>query len=55
MEEKEVKKHKKMEQGTVIAIILALMLGIGIGYIAGRGEEKPSITIEKCSNTDLTK
>lgn len=49
MEEKEVKKHRKMEQGTAIAVILALVLGIGIGYMAGKGEEKPDIRIEKCS------
>ena len=49
MEEEKPKKRKKMERGTMIAVILALILGIGIGYIAGREGERAEIVIEKCS------
>ena len=50
MEGKEPKKdHKKMEKGTMAAIALALLLGLGVGYLAGKDENKPEIKIERCS------
>lgn len=49
MEEKELKKRRKIDKETGVALILVLLLGLGIGYLSGRGEERPDIRIE-CSD-----